>query len=224
MIITVDGPAGTGKSTVAKKVADRLSFTFFDTGAMFRAVTLVIQNQHIPYSDEERIEQLLKHFHFRIETTAGQKRYFVGNQEVTNEIRSQIVTRHVSEVAALKVVRDSLKNLQRRFATDCNAVFEGRDMGSHVFPQAELKIFLTASKEVRAERRFRELLLSHPSEAENMTLQQVFDDLVRRDQFDSSRELAPLRPAEDALVIDTSDLSIEEVVEKIIQLFQGLIR
>jgi cytidylate kinase len=144
--------------------------------------------------------------------------------DVTEEIRSQIVTKHVSEVSALAPIREAMVQLQRRFSEGINSVFEGRDLGSVVFPHAELKIFLTASPEVRAERRFRELVFKHPSEAENMTKQQVFEDLLRRDSYDSSRQHSPLRPADDAVIVDTSDLAIEEVVEKIFIMFQEILK
>lgn len=222
MIITIDGPSGTGKSTVAKLLANKTGFTFFDTGAMYRAVTYTLLKKEIPFTDKEAIADLLKNFDFRIETHGSEKKYFVGKEEVTSEIRTPFVTKHVSEVAALLVVRDALSLLQVRFAQDTNAVFEGRDLGSVVFPSAELKIFLTASIDVRAERRFREFVFKYPSEAENMTKQQVLEDLLRRDQYDSTREHAPLKAADDAITIDTSDSTIEQVVEKIFQLYLDL--
>ncbi len=218
MIITIDGPAGTGKSTVAKHLAQRLNFAFFDTGAMYRAVTYTLLKEQIPFHDTEKIEHLLSHFEFRIVTHLMEKRYFVGSEEVTQQIREGAITRHVSEVAALPCVRASLSTLQQRFAAVTDAVFEGRDLGSVVFPDANLKIFLTASSEVRAERRFRELLFKHPSEAENLTKQQVLEDLLRRDLIDSTRAVAPLIQPEDAHVIDTSFMTIEEVVEAILHL------
>lgn len=223
MIITIDGPAGTGKSTVAKLLATKTGFVFFDTGAMYRAVTFMLLKEHIPFTDKEPIEELLKNFEFRIETQGSDKKYFIGQEDVTHEIRSQEVTKHVSEVAALAAVRDALSELQRRFAHDVNAVFEGRDLGSVVFPDADLKVFLTANPEIRAERRFREFVFKHPSEAENLTKQQVLEDLLRRDSYDSSREHAPLKIPENAHIVDTTELSAEEVVEQVFQMFQKLL-
>ncbi|MDR3623788.1 MAG: (d)CMP kinase [Chlamydiales bacterium] len=219
MIITIDGPSGTGKSTVAKLLAGKTGFVFFDTGAMYRAVTYTLLKQDIPFDDKARIEEVLQNFSFRIETHSNEKKYFVGNEEVTLEIRSQYITKHVSEVAALLVVRHALVELQRRFAKDVNAVFEGRDIGSVVFPEADLKVFLTARLDIRADRRFREFVFKHPSEAENMTKQQVLEDLQRRDLHDSTREHSPLKAASDAVVIDTSDSTVEEVVQKIFQIY-----
>lgn len=224
MIITIDGPAGTGKSTVAKLLANRIGFIFFDTGAMYRAVTYTLLKEGIAFTDQKKVADLLKGFSFRIVTHGQDKHYFVGKEEVTNEIRSQNVTKHVSEVAALPAIREALVVLQRRFAHDSNAVFEGRDLGSVVFPDANLKIFLTAKPEIRAERRFREFVFKHPSEAENLTKQQVLEDILRRDVHDSTRQHSPLKAADDAKIIDTSDLSIEEVVEQIFDLFQGILQ
>ena len=217
MIITIDGPAGTGKSTVARLLAERIGYTFFDTGAMYRAVTHVLLESKIPFTEKARIEEVLASFDFRIESHDGERHYYVGKKDVSNAIRTPLVTKHVSEVAALLVVREAMVVLQRRFAEGVNAVFEGRDLGTVVFPNAELKIFLSASLEVRAERRFRELLFKRPSEAENLTREQVMQDIMRRDQQDMTRTHSPLKPAEDAKIIDTSHLSIEEVVEEILQ-------
>lgn len=224
MIITIDGPAGTGKSTVAKMLASKIGFVFFDTGAMYRAVTFQLLKDAIDFCDKSKISQMLQGFNFRIETHLGEKHYYIGSQEVTEDIRSQLVTKNVSEVSALAAVREAMVLLQRRFSEGINAVYEGRDLGSVVFPKADLKIFLTASPEIRAERRFREFVFKHPAEAENMTKQQVFEDLLRRDSFDSSREISPLKPADDAIILDTSDLTIDEVVDEIFTLFQEILR
>lgn len=219
MIITIDGPAGTGKSTVARMLAQKIGFIFFDTGAMYRAVTYKLLKENIGLQQNEEIAHLLKNFPFRIESINNEKRYFLEEEDISSQIRSQEVTRNVSEVSALPIVREALVDLQRQFAMGVNAVFEGRDMGSTVFVNAGFKVFLSATPEVRAERRFREFVFKHPSEAENLTRQQVLEDLLRRDAFDSSREYSPLRPADDAYLIDTSDLTIDEVVEKILELF-----
>lgn len=218
MIITIDGPAGTGKSTVAQTLAQRIGFVFFDTGAMYRAVTYKLLKEQISLTDKERIASLLQHISFRIETAGHDKKYFIGDEDVTAQIRSQQVTRHASDVSALPVVREALVSLQRRFAEGTNAVFEGRDMGTVVFPAADLKIYLTASPEIRAERRFREFVFKHPSEAENLTKQQVLEDLLRRDAIDSGREHSPLCQADDAHLIDTSGFTIDQIVDKILAL------
>ena len=217
MIITIDGPAGTGKSTIAKRVAEAMGFTYFDTGAMYRAVTLVLLDQGIDLNDEESVLKTIEDFSFRIKDVHGEKHYFIGSRDVTKEIRTQRVNAAVSQVAAMSFVRELLWKIQRTFATEGDAVFEGRDMGSVVFPNADAKFFLTATPEVRAQRRLTELLNKSPQEAEQFDQEKMGAELKRRDQFDSSRTLAPLTCPKDALVIDTSDLTIEQIVEKVLE-------
>ncbi len=215
MIITIDGPSGTGKSTVAKKVAERLKFSFFDTGAMYRAVTWIMMQRGIALEDESAIGELLERFVFQIKEERGAKRYFVGEQDVTESIRTREVTALVSAVSALPIVRKKIWGIQRRFGEMMNAVFEGRDMGTTVFPTADLKIFLNARPEIRAERRLKELK-EKSSSHDNLTTDEILKDIIARDEADSSRVLSPLKKAEDAIEIDTSELSIDEVVDRIL--------
>jgi cytidylate kinase len=205
MIITIDGPAGTGKSTVAKKLAETLGFAYFDTGALYRAISWKILQEKISLTDREKLEEILYQFSFCQE----KDRYFVNGEDVTAVIRSQAVTEIVSEVSAMKVVRDALKPIQIEFSKKGSVVFEGRDLGTVVFPHAEIKFFLTASPEVRAKRRLKEL---RRLGASSVTLEKVLEDIHERDRFDSGREIAPLKKPSDAIVIDTTHLSIEEVV------------
>lgn len=214
MIITIDGPAGTGKTTVAKKVAEKLGFSYFDTGAMYRAVTYKILKDKISLSDKKQLVPFLEAFHFQIKNVERQKRYFVAEEDVTEVIRSSNVTKNVSSVAALGEVRQTIVKMQRQFATTGNAVFEGRDMGTIVFPKAELKIFLTARPAVRAERRYLEI----KDKIAGSTQEEIMKDIMERDHYDTSREISPLKQAEDAHLIDTSDVSIDEVVEQIVSL------
>nr|NGX54019.1 Cytidylate kinase [Chlamydiota bacterium] len=160
------------------------------------------------------LETFLKRFQFDSRKDDGHKRYFVEDQDVTTVIRSQEVTQHVSEVSAKPIIRAALVEIQRRFGQLGDTVFEGRDMGTVVFPEAELKIFLTARPAVRAERRYLELKDSHSSQDE------VLQELLKRDHFDSTREASPLKQAEDAHLIDTSDLTIEQVVNRILALIK----
>ena len=217
MIITIDGPAGTGKTTVAKTVAGRLGLPYFDTGAMYRAVAYLILHEKIPLSDERRISELLADFNFEIRAHGSERRYLVNGIDVTEVIRSQAVNNIVSPVAALHVVREALWEIQRRFAKKRGGVFEGRDMGSVVFHKASIKIFLTARPEVRAERRLSELKEKRPDDVKNTNHQQMVEELMRRDKIDSSRSLAPLLCPPDAYIIDTSDISLEQVVERILE-------
>lgn len=217
MIITIDGPAGTGKSTVAKQVAEALHLPYFDTGAMYRAFAYLVLEHAIELTEEERIANLLRDFYFEIRTHGEEKRYFANGCDVTELIRTQEVTRMASLVAALPPVRGALWKIQHAFAKDQGGVFEGRDMGTAVFPKAKLKIFLTAQPEVRAERRLEELLRKNPREAEGINRARMVADLQKRDEYDSSRQVAPLKCPEDAYVIDSSTLSIEEVVQRILE-------
>jgi cytidylate kinase len=211
MIITIDGPAGTGKTTVAKRVAECLHFAYFDTGAMYRMVTWLILQEKTDITDLTAVQTVLDYFLLNFNIEGG--RYFIGAKDVTQEIRKQEVTAFVSPVSALPIVRESLWKLQRNFATYGDSVFEGRDMGSVVFPDAEIKIFLTARPEVRAERRLLELLAKNPQ----LDHEQVLADIQKRDEIDSTRTLAPLRCPEGAYQIDTSDLDLDQVVKEILE-------
>lgn len=214
MIITIDGPSGTGKTTVARKVAERLGFVFFDTGAMYRALTWYILEHNIDIQDHEAIERTLSDFDFNIVEKNKEKRYFVKDHDVTEVIRSRPVTAHVSAVSALRTVRSALLHVQHTYAKMRDSVFEGRDLGTVVFPDAEVKIFLTADPQVRAERRLSENQLKNPQE--NLNRAQMLEDIMKRDELDSKREVAPLRCPEGALQIDTTHLTIDQVVDQIV--------
>jgi CMP/dCMP kinase len=217
MIITIDGPVATGKSTVAKKLAEAIGYIFFDTGAMYRALTYGILEAGIDLNDSEQVEKFLRDFNLDIKIRHKERYYCVNGKDVTDQLRSEYVTSHVSKVSAIKAVRDKLVAIQRELAVGVNAVFEGRDMGTVVFPDAAFKVFLTGRPEVRAQRRYEEIVAKYPEQAQNLTLERCLEDLNKRDHFDSTRENSPLRQADDAYVVDTSDLSIDEVVFKILE-------
>lgn len=217
MIITIDGPAGTGKTTVARTLAEELGFTYFDTGAMYRALTYGVIIQNIDIDNPEVLQAFLDAFPVRIESHFGEKLFFLGDENVSKKIRSNDVTNLVSKVSAIRTVREKLVATQRELSKGVNAVFEGRDMGTVVFPDAKVKIFLTADQKVRAERRYKELVDKDPSNA-SLTVESVMQDMERRDTYDASRDISPMKPAEDAVIIDTSDLTIDEVVSRIIVL------
>jgi len=219
MILTIDGPSGTGKTTIAKKVAEKLGMIYFDTGAMYRSVVLGLLRENIAFTEQDAIESFLKSFTFDIRTQDGQKHYFLGEEDITQEIRTQKVNAVVSEVAAIPVVREAMWSIQRSWGEKQSAVFEGRDMGSVVFPKADVKIFLDASPQVRAQRRLRELKNTQPNEAALLDEKKMQEELQRRDAFDSNRKLAPLKCPKGALRIDTSDLTIDSIVEKIVQIY-----
>jgi cytidylate kinase len=217
MIITIDGPVATGKSSIARKLAEEIGFIFFDTGAMYRAVTYGILKNNIDIHNAEQLEAFLKNFQLDIRIMHRERHYFVEDEDVTAKIRGEAVTTAVSEVAAIAAVREKLVALQREHSVGVNAVFEGRDMGSVVFPDAHIKVFLTGRNDVRAKRRFDELKKKYPEDSKDLTLEKCLEEINKRDNYDSTREHSPLIQAKDALVIDTSDLTIEEIVFKILE-------
>lgn len=217
MIIAIDGPAGTGKSTVAKGVAKRLGFTFFDTGAMYRSFAWMVINEQINPTDHAAVHSILPRFEYEIKTDEkGERHYFVCGHDVSKLIRTPQISTAASQVAIYPDVRHAMVQIQRKIGAQGNAVFEGRDMGTVVFPKAHLKIFLTARPEVRAERRYKELVAKFPEKA--VSFEQILKETIERDENDSTRAISPLKQADDAVLLDTSDLTIDEVIEKIIQL------
>ena len=217
MIITIDGPVGTGKSTIAKQLANRIRFIFFDTGAMYRTLTYSYLKKGFDLNDKSRLNTFLDTFLFDIKMRDGEKQYFLADEDVTQKIRTQEVTNWVSKIAAIEEVRKKLVTIQRQFSEGVNAVFEGRDMGTVVFPEADLKIYLTGKAEVRAKRRFDEMMEKFPEESKNLTFEKVLRDVNERDKQDSERTLSPLKKADDAFIIDTSELSIAEVIDTILE-------
>lgn len=217
MIITIDGPIATGKSTIAKALAKELGYIYFDTGAMYRCLTYGILRDKVDIHNPQALVQFLKNFTFDIKIKLGEKRYYVDHEDVTEKIRNAEVTASVSKVSAIREVREKLVAMQRQFAIGVNAVFEGRDMGTVVFPNAQIKVFLTGRPEVRAKRRFEELRAKFPEEMKHLTLEQTIDEINKRDAYDMNREISPLKQAEDALVLDTSDLSIADIVFHILE-------
>ena len=216
MIIAIDGPAGTGKSTVAKSLAKRLNFFYFDTGAMYRAFSLLCLNHAIDIDNEEQVKKLLDNFNYDIKDLNGEKHYFLNKEDVTQSIRTPEVTSIVSKIASYPFLREELVKIQRKFGEKEDAVFEGRDMGTVVFPNAEVKIFLTANPEVRAERRYKEFQEKFPEKSSTLSLNQILEDIQKRDHTDATREVSPLKQASDAHLIDTSQISANEVVDCII--------
>lgn len=217
MIITIDGPVATGKSTLARQLAEQLGFIYFDTGAMYRALTYALMQAGISVDDEPVLLHFLETFTFHIRIRQGVVHYYVGENDVTTEIRSQTVTLNVSKVAANPHVREKLVALQREMAKGVNSIFEGRDMGTVVFPHATLKIFLTGDLKIRAQRRLDELRRECPEEARKMTLEQMQLDITERDRYDSTRMNSPLKQAQDAFVIDTSNATVDEIILQILE-------
>lgn len=208
--IAIDGPAGSGKSTIAKGIAERLKITYLDTGALYRACTWYLMEQNVDLDDERAIADALMDFNLKIKND----RYIVKQKDVTDLIRTDAVTDQVSKVSAYSAVRDYLLGFQQDEAEKNFHVVEGRDIGTRVLPDAELKIFLTASPEVRAKRR----MLDEKS-ASKKSYEEILKAIQKRDAYDSNRKISPLRKASDAVVLDSSDLTIDQVVEKIVQLW-----
>lgn len=224
MIIAIDGPSGTGKSTVAKEVARKLNFTYFDTGAMYRSFAWKVVQEGVDPSNAGAVRKIADHFQFDIETDrTGEKHYLVNKVDVTHKIRTQEISRASSQISIYPFVRQVVVKIQRHFGRAGDAVFEGRDMGTVVFPDAELKVFLTARPEIRAQRRYNELLVKFPDLADSVSPQQILSEIEERDQKDSTRAVSPLRQAKDAVLIDTSDLTAEEVTLRILELYSHAI-
>ncbi len=208
MLVTIDGPAGAGKTTVSKELARRLGYLYVDTGALYRGVALAAKEAGISPDDDEGLKNLCGRIDLKFVPNDRGASLFLGGRDISNLIRTSEISMLASAVSARPVVREFLLGLQRMLGRDKKAVFEGRDMGTVVFPDADVKFFLDASVEERARRRYKELCRS-----ENMTLEQVEKDIRIRDRNDSTRSHAPLRAAKDAIVVDSTDLSVDEVVD-----------
>ncbi len=206
MIVTIDGPAGTGKSTVARQLAERLGFEFLNTGAMYRAVALVCLERQLDVTDDRSVAAVPP----QLSMTFRQNRLWLDGRDVTDALRVAAVTEVASRVASNQAVRQHLVALQQRAAEGVNLVTEGRDQGTIVFPAAECKFFLTASPKVRARRRHAELV----EQGQTPAFEEILLDQTARDERDETRACAPLRPADDAVTIDSSSLTIAEVINR----------
>ena len=213
MIIAIDGPAGSGKSTVSKILAKRLGFKYVDTGAIYRAVTLKVIQDGLNLDDEEKICKLIDNTTIELNETNGSFSILLDGVDVTKEIRSPDVTSKIFFVSNKASIRGKLVGLQKDCAKEVDAVVEGRDIGTVIFPDAENKFFLNADVGERAKRRFSEV----KDQDASAKLKDVYDNIKKRDKSDSTRKVAPLRPAEDAINIDTTNMSLEEVVDDILK-------
>ncbi|RTZ95202.1 MAG: (d)CMP kinase [Candidatus Neomarinimicrobiota bacterium] len=211
MIVAIDGPAASGKSTTAKMVAKKLQMTYLDTGAMYRAVTLALLRSNTDLDDYDSVCQVVDELELDIYDQEGKTVVILDGEDVSQAIRSVPVTKNVSAVSAMKYVREAMVEIQRNIGKKTNCVVEGRDIGTVVFPDAEFKIFMVADVKMRAERRLKEL----QEMGDDRSLQEVMADLKRRDKKDSTRAHSPLQKAGDAIEIDTSMLSINQQVEKV---------
>ena len=217
MIIAIDGPAGSGKSTIARLIAKDKGFIYLDTGAMYRLVTLKALNKGIlgnnDLNDLEEIKKLLGNLNIDIRENG----FYLDDVDVSEEIRKPVVSENVSDVAAIREVREKMVDLQRKFSESKNVILDGRDIGTVVFPNADLKIFPVADARERAKRRYRELI----QKGENVEIEEIYENILKRDKIDSTRKESPLKKAKDAVEVDTTSKSIEEVKNEILRMINS---
>lgn len=217
LIIAIDGPAASGKSTTAQFLAEKLGYVYIDTGAMYRACALKAKKMGIDINDEESIRELLDDIDIRIENHNSKNRIFLDGEDVSEDIRADDISALASAISAIPAVRYKMVELQRKMGEKGGVILDGRDIGTFVFPTAEVKFFLTASPEVRAKRRWLEL----QQKGINKDFSEVLADLVKRDNNDSQRALAPLKKADDAIEVDTSNMTIEEQTDYLYQIIRS---
>ncbi|HDR7798197.1 (d)CMP kinase [Bacillus tropicus] len=216
--IAIDGPAAAGKSTVAKVVAKKLSYVYIDTGAMYRTITYAALEQKVDIENEDQLMEVVKNVKIEFQQGENTQLVFLNGQDVSDVIRTPEVTNRVSIVAKHRLVREEMVRRQQELAEKGGVVMDGRDIGTHVLPDAEVKIFMLASVEERAERRH----LENMNKGFDSNLEQLKEEIAQRDKLDSEREVSPLKKADDALELDTTSLSIEEVVQKIMGIVSGV--
>ena len=216
MIIAIDGPAASGKSTTSRGVATRMGITYLDTGAMYRAITLGLMEHGVSFKDLSAITEFLDTVNIYFEDSNSGNNLFLNDKSVTNQIRSSTVTEKVSEVSAINVVRDSMVQIQREIADNTDCILEGRDIGTVVFPNADFKFFLVAGLKIRALRRQKDL----NKIGEKKTIDEIKADIRLRDELDTNRDNSPLLKAKDAIEIDTGLLTIGEQIDKIVSIIK----
>ena len=214
-VIAIDGEAGTGKSTLAKNIAKKYNIVYMDTGAMYRCVTLDMLNKGISMDDTRKIQQMLDNIKIEIENDNGEDRFILNGEDVTKKIREKNVNDNVSQVSHIPLVRERMVELQRKLADGKKIVMEGRDIGTNVFPNAQVKIYLTASAQVKAKRRYEQ----NKENGINIPFEEIYNNVVFRDNNDKTSNVAPLKKADDAFELDTTNYTSDEVenivVEKI---------
>lgn len=213
IIIAIDGYSSCGKSTLARELAKQLHYAYIDTGAMYRAITLYFLRENVLFSDDAAIEKALSNIKIHFDVSNGRNEIYLNDENVSLGVRDMIVSEKVSEVSALKSVRKFAVAQQQEMGRKKGVVMDGRDIGTVVFPDAELKVFMNAAPEIRVKRRFLELQLTNP----NITIEEVQANLELRDYIDSNREESPLRKAEDARLLDNSDLTKKEQLDKVLK-------
>lgn len=213
--IAIDGPAGAGKSSIAKVLSKRLGYIYIDTGAMYRAVALFFLENNVADGTDSRIESLLDKLEISIKYEDGAQKVILNGEDVTGKLRLEEIGKLASKFSAIGSVREKLVSLQRKLAQKENVVMDGRDIGTVVLPNADLKIYLSASSKVRAKRRYLELLEKGQTD---LDINDIEDEIIKRDEADMNREISPLKQADDAYYLDSSDMTLEEVVSKILSM------
>lgn len=213
--IAIDGPAGAGKSSIAKALSKRLGYIYIDTGAMYRAVALFFVENNVSDGTDSRIESLLEKLEISIKYEDGAQKVILNGEDITGKLRLEEIGKLASKFSAIGSVREKLVALQRKLAQKENVVMDGRDIGTVVLPNADLKIYLSASSKVRAKRRYLELLEKGHTD---LDINDIEDEIIKRDEADMNREISPLKQADDAYYLDSSDMTLEEVVSKILSM------
>jgi len=213
-VIAIDGPGGSGKGTISTRLAEHLGWNFLDSGALYRLTALAVMKNNVPLDNEAALGEAAERLDIRFETSPGGVKTFLDGEDVSDRLRHEDTGVLASKIAVTPEVRAALVKRQRQFRAPPGLVADGRDMGTVIFPDADLKIFLTASAEIRAKRRHKQL----KEKGESVNLSRLFREIKARDLRDQSRSIAPLRPAEDAVIIDSTELSIEEVLNKVIDM------
>jgi len=218
--IAIDGPSGAGKSTISKTVAQKLGIVHIDTGAIYRTIGLYFYNLGIECNDAEKIVPLLDKINIELKITEDGQKMLLDGKDVSLDIRQHHISQCASQVSAIPQVREHLLNMQRGFAKKQSLVMDGRDIGTVVLPDADIKLFLTASPESRAQRRYEELCLR----GENVSYEKILEDVKTRDYNDSHREIAPLKPADDSILVDTTGFELQDSIDKIVAIIEERIK
>ena len=218
--VALDGPAGAGKSTVAKAVAKNLEILYVDTGALYRSLALFAINNNVSCSNEENVLKILDKANVELKYVDKVQRVFLNNEDVSEKIRTPEISMGASDISAIPAVRQFLLDLQRKIAKENSVIMDGRDIGTVIFPDAEVKIFITASAEIRAKRRYDELV----EKGQDVVYEDVLKDVIERDYNDSHRKIAPLKQADDAILLDTSSLSLDESIDAVIEIINNKIK
>ena len=216
-IVAVDGPAGSGKGTITKIVADRMNLVSIDTGAMYRCVALEMINKNIEIEELDKIKEILNEIKIELKRESDIPKVYLNGEDVSRDIRTEGVTKLVSPVSKIKEVRDKLTQWQREMGQNQDIIMEGRDIGTNVFPNANVKIYLDAKPEERARRRFKQ---NQEEGITGMTYEEILENVKQRDFNDSHRKIAPLKKADDAILVDSTELTIEQVVNRIIEIIE----